>query len=106
MSAPAVTLGDYEAKARETLDANAWAYFAGGAADELAKHGGEAVFDHPLDEALGKDRHLVGDAGELVQPGDVGRRGHLRDGDDRFRGGMRVERFEGHRRPDRQERTA
>ncbi len=34
MSAPAVTLEDYEAKARETLDANAWAYFAGGAADE------------------------------------------------------------------------
>ena len=30
-----VSLADYEARARETLDANAWAYFAGGAADEI-----------------------------------------------------------------------
>ena len=29
-----VSVGDYEARARETLDPNAWAYFAGGAADE------------------------------------------------------------------------
>ena len=30
-----VSLADYEARAHETLDANAWAYFAGGAADEI-----------------------------------------------------------------------
>ncbi|HOS87245.1 MAG TPA: alpha-hydroxy-acid oxidizing protein, partial [Burkholderiaceae bacterium] len=29
-----VTLDDHEAHARTTLDANAWAYFAGAAADE------------------------------------------------------------------------
>ena len=35
MAEPApVSVGDYEARARETLDPNAWAYFAGGAADE------------------------------------------------------------------------
>ena len=31
----AACVGDYEARARELLDANAWAYFAGGAADEI-----------------------------------------------------------------------
>lgn len=30
-----VALDDYEARASERLDANAWAYFAGGAADEI-----------------------------------------------------------------------
>ncbi|MDD2670432.1 alpha-hydroxy-acid oxidizing protein, partial [Zoogloea sp.] len=33
-----VTLGDHEAHARTVLDANAWAYFAGGAADEGTVH--------------------------------------------------------------------
>ena len=31
-----VTLDDHAAHARTVLDANAWAYFAGGAADEIA----------------------------------------------------------------------
>ena len=35
LGAPApVCVGDYEERAREALDPNAWAYFAGGAADE------------------------------------------------------------------------
>ncbi len=36
-AAAPVCLDDYEALARERLDANAWAYFAGGAADEITQ---------------------------------------------------------------------
>ena len=35
MPAPLVTISDYEAQAREKLDPGTWAYFGGGAADEL-----------------------------------------------------------------------
>ncbi len=35
MAAPLVTLSDYEAQAREKLEPGSWAYFSGGAADEL-----------------------------------------------------------------------
>ena len=35
MSPPPISLADHEAHARTVLDDNAWAYFAGGAADEI-----------------------------------------------------------------------
>jgi len=40
-----VNLCDYTAHARERLDANAWAYFGGGAADELTLHANRAAWD-------------------------------------------------------------
>ena len=42
-----VTLADYEARAREVLDANAWAYFAGGAADEQTLRANREAWSAP-----------------------------------------------------------
>lgn len=39
-----VSLGDHETMARNRLDANAWAYFSGGAADELTLHANQAAW--------------------------------------------------------------
>ncbi|MBB1075620.1 alpha-hydroxy-acid oxidizing protein [Rhodoferax sp. 4810] len=43
-----VTLADHEALAHTRLDANAWAYFSGGAADELTLQGNQAAWQHQL----------------------------------------------------------
>ncbi len=40
-----VSLADYEAHARERLDANAWAYFSGGAADEITLRANREAWD-------------------------------------------------------------
>ena len=40
-----VTLADHEARAREVLDANAWAYFSGGAGDELTVRANRQAWD-------------------------------------------------------------
>lgn len=40
-----VNLGDYTAHARERLDANAWAYFSGGAGDELTLQANRDAWD-------------------------------------------------------------
>lgn len=40
-----VTLADHEAQARTRLDANAWAYFSGGAADELTLRANRSAWD-------------------------------------------------------------
>lgn len=45
LSTPTVNASDYEALARERLDANAWAYFAGGAGDEITLHANRAAWD-------------------------------------------------------------
>ena len=39
-----VTLADHEACAKTRLDANAWAYFSGGAADEIALRGNQSAW--------------------------------------------------------------
>ena len=41
-----VSLADHEAHARTTLDANAWAYFSGGAADELTLRANARAWAH------------------------------------------------------------
>ncbi|MFY9511243.1 MAG: alpha-hydroxy-acid oxidizing protein, partial [Rubrivivax sp.] len=41
---PAVNLADFEALARERLDAAAWVYIAGGAADEVSVRDNEAAW--------------------------------------------------------------
>lgn len=41
-----VTLADHETSAQTRLDANAWAYFSGGAADELTLHANRQAWDH------------------------------------------------------------
>jgi 4-hydroxymandelate oxidase len=41
-----VTLDDHEAHARTTLDANAWAYFAGAAADEQTLAANRSAWSH------------------------------------------------------------
>lgn len=41
-----VSLGDHEAHARAHLAPNAWAYFSGGAADELTLHANRLAWDH------------------------------------------------------------
>jgi 4-hydroxymandelate oxidase len=43
--ADVVTLADYEAHARARLDANAWAYLSGGAADEITLRANRDAFD-------------------------------------------------------------
>lgn len=43
-----VSLADYEPHARERLDAQAWAYFGGGAADELTLRANRAAWDELL----------------------------------------------------------
>lgn len=43
-----VTLADHEALARTRLDANAWAYFSGGAADETTLQGNQAAWQQQL----------------------------------------------------------
>ena len=40
-----VTLADHEARAREVLDTNAWAYFSGGAGDELTVRANRQAWD-------------------------------------------------------------
>ncbi|GAB3496738.1 alpha-hydroxy acid oxidase [Curvibacter fontanus] len=40
-----VTLADHESQARTRLDANAWAYFSGGAADELTLRANRSAWD-------------------------------------------------------------
>ncbi len=45
MPPPPINLADHEAHARTVLDDNAWAYFAGGAADELAIAAGRRAWD-------------------------------------------------------------
>jgi 4-hydroxymandelate oxidase len=40
-----VTLADHEAHARSQLDPNAWAYFSGGAGDELTVHANPSAWD-------------------------------------------------------------
>ena len=40
-----VTLADHEAQARTRLDANAWSYFSGGAADELTLRANRSAWD-------------------------------------------------------------
>src|SRR5262245_16581880 len=40
-----VLLADYERLAEQRLDANAWAYFAGGAADEITMRWNREAFD-------------------------------------------------------------
>lgn len=46
LPAGVVSLGDHEAHARAHLDPNAWAYFSGGAADELTLHANRQAWDH------------------------------------------------------------
>ena len=55
-----VALADYEAHARVRLDDNAWAYLAGGAADEITLRANRSAWD---DIRL---LHIGGDAGEPV----------------------------------------
>lgn len=45
-SRPLVSLGDYEAAAKERLDDNAWAYIAGGAGDETTLRWNREAFEH------------------------------------------------------------
>ncbi|MDD2178276.1 alpha-hydroxy-acid oxidizing protein [Acidovorax sp. D2M1] len=40
-----VTLADHEQHARQQLDDNAWAYFSGGAADEISLHSNRSAWD-------------------------------------------------------------
>ena len=40
-----VNLADHEAHARQHLDDNAWAYFSGGAADEITLHANRSAWD-------------------------------------------------------------
>ena len=40
-----VTLADHEQHARTQLDDNAWAYFSGGAADEISLHANRSAWD-------------------------------------------------------------
>ncbi|MFN6996345.1 MAG: alpha-hydroxy-acid oxidizing protein, partial [Aquincola tertiaricarbonis] len=44
--ADVVSLPDYAAHARARLDDNAWAYLAGGAADEITLRANRAAWDH------------------------------------------------------------
>ncbi len=44
--ASVVNLADHEALARQRLDDNAWAYFSGGAADELTLRANRTAWDH------------------------------------------------------------
>ena len=46
--ASVVSLADHEAAARARLDANAWAYFSGGAADEFTLRANQAAWQQPL----------------------------------------------------------
>jgi len=48
LPAGVVNLADHEALARSRLDANAWAYFSGGAADELTLQANLAAWQKPL----------------------------------------------------------
>lgn len=43
-----VSLADHELAARTRLDANAWAYFSGGAADEITLRANQAAWQQPL----------------------------------------------------------
>ena len=45
-TAPApVNLADHADLARQVLDANAWTYFSGGAADEITLHANKSAWD-------------------------------------------------------------
>ena len=48
LPAGVVSLADHEVLARSRLDANAWAYFSGGAADELTLHANLAAWQQQL----------------------------------------------------------
>ncbi|BAL97727.1 alpha-hydroxy acid oxidase [Rubrivivax gelatinosus] len=45
LNTPPVNAGDYQALAQERLDANAWAYFAGGAGDEITLRDNRAAWE-------------------------------------------------------------
>ena len=45
LSPGTVTLADHEQRARQCLDDNAWAYFSGGAADEITLHANRSAWD-------------------------------------------------------------